>query len=856
LTLIFHLIVFFVSSLQIMAYGQTGSGKTFTMGSEAHTEPESSSHTGLIPRFMSDFFQTLQMKKEASDEAGNDTSQALLEYHLTASFLEVYGEDIFDLLDADRKSFPLRENSNGEVVIAGLTNRPVSNATEALQVLHEGTMNRTTAATLMNLTSSRSHAVFTIYLTQIIRSGGADVKTTSRFTFVDLAGSERMKKTGAEGERAREGIKINEGLLALGNVINALADEERLAKEKKVHVPYRQSKLTRLLQDALGGNSQTLFLACVSPSDTNASETLSTLHYANRARNIRNAPTKNVDATAAELQRLHAWTHVLQCELVKQRFQSMDDGGDEKIGHIDEELMQRKDVEEYMQLLHNAAGATGAVRVELPALLPSTDKTPAKFSPHHNSHLQSIADTSHVLDATPNKRFDDTFLDDMNPDQDMAILDQLLEMQRHDHEYDKEQKNDEKQLREVEGELEMQGSMLLQLRESLKVYHDMKEKYEALMAEVQQLETEKTQLAEQLETTLADPTVGCSTAVKRKLEKVELSLARARRETQKHRDMYRKAEQQAQRCQALERKIGELKNGKVALLKKQKEAAAQYREVAEAKTRELLALKRKERATGQRVSKLETEMNHHKINLDKRKVYCDKLSDKLKQTEAHLMKLLSMRQRELSVRTSSIGISSIGINRRRSLHFQQLNQNETSERNFAPSNEDIKSMKFILDKMVADQVNHANMNNLYEDRVAAYSDIMRSLVSEVKLLNEARQNLQQNPGDETRDAVGDHEESVADLELKLELVGSELEELRSKMPEHGEESKLDGEEAARKMMMDMTAPVLRTLLLETFSKFAEAEVSLSRSDRPLYFCACYTYIQLSPDGTSALAKVN
>mmetsp|Transcript_39711 Transcript_39711/g.58002 ORF Transcript_39711/g.58002 Transcript_39711/m.58002 type:complete len:92 (+) Transcript_39711:123-398(+) len=91
-----------------------------------------------------------------------------------------------------------------------------------------------------------------------------------------------MKKTGAEGERAREGIKTNEGLLALGNVINALADDQRLAKNEKVHVPYRQSKLTRLLHDALGGNSQTLFLACVSPSDTNASETLSTLQYANR----------------------------------------------------------------------------------------------------------------------------------------------------------------------------------------------------------------------------------------------------------------------------------------------------------------------------------------------------------------------------------------------------------------------------------------------------------------------------------------------------------------------------------------------------------------------------------------------
>ena len=273
-----------------MAYGQTGSGKTFTMGSEAHVEPEASSQAGLIPRFITDFFIEMQRKKGDSDK-GVEGSQVLLDYSLKASFLEVYGEDVYDLLDADRESLPLREDSKGGIVVTGLKNRSISNTTEALQVLHEGTMNRTTAATLMNHTSSRSHAVFTIHLSQVTRrnaSDSSDVTTTSQFTFVDLAGSERMKKTGAQGERAREGIKINEGLLALGNVINALADDDKLKKDRKVYVPYRQSKLTRLLQDALGGNSQTLFLACVSPSDTNASETLSTLNYANRARNIRN----------------------------------------------------------------------------------------------------------------------------------------------------------------------------------------------------------------------------------------------------------------------------------------------------------------------------------------------------------------------------------------------------------------------------------------------------------------------------------------------------------------------------------------------------------------------------------------
>jgi hypothetical protein len=810
-----------------MAYGQTGSGKTFTMGSEAHTEPESYSHTGLIPRFMADFFDGLQKKKELSDQ-GKDGSATLLEYQLTASFLEVYGEDVFDLLDEDRKSLPLREDSNGGVVISGLTSRPVSDATQALQVLHEGTMNRTTAATLMNLTSSRSHAVFTIYISQIIRSdscGEVDATTTSRFTFVDLAGSERMKKTGAEGERAREGIKINEGLLALGNVINALADDERLAKEKKVHVPYRQSKLTRLLQDALGGNSQTLFLACISPSDTNASETLSTLHYANRARNIRNAPTKNVDATAAELQRLHALTRVLQCELIKQRFQDIS-SGEEKIGEIDDEVLKRKDIEEYMQLLNDAVGMAPSMAA-MPKMLPtssSTDTPPADITMKPISHRhQPPATPSHALDATPNKtiseRFDDSFLVDVNPDEDMAILDQLLELQRHDHEYGKEKKKDDEKLKQVEGELEKQEYMLLQLRDSLKVYHDMKEKYEALMTEVQHLEAEKASLAEELEKSTVDPSNGCSAAIKRKLEKVELSLARTRIETKKHREKYRKAEEQAKNCRVFERKISSLKQGRVSLLKKQKEDAARYRDITERKTKELMTLKRKERATEQQMSKLETEVQHHKLNLDRRKVFCEKLSEKLKQTEAHLMKLLSMRPRELTERTSLVG-----RNRRRTSDFVALKENLATEKTFAPTNEEVKSMKFVFDKMVADKVNQESLTLEYEGRVGVYSDTMRKVVAEVKLLNEARKHLQKNQDDISRETVRDHEETVADLELKLELISSELEELKSKLPSNGETAKLDGEEAVKKMMSTMSAPVLRTLLIETFSKFANAEV--------------------------------
>ena len=797
------------------------------MGSEAQLESESSFNVGLIPRFLSDFFLTLQQKKALSD-AADGNSPALLDYKMTASFLEVYGEDVFDLLDVERSSLPLREHSDGGIVVAGLTSRPISSPAEALQVLHEGTMNRTTAATLMNLTSSRSHAVFTIHLSQVLRSpnyDGVDITTTSKFTFVDLAGSERLKKTGAEGERAKEGIKINEGLLALGNVINALADEQRITKEKKIYVPYRQSKLTRLLQDALGGNSQTLFLACVSPSDTNASETLSTMHYANRARNIRNAPTKNVDATAAELHRLNTLTRILQNELIKLRFQD-DVHEEKKIGEIDDSLMTRADVGEYLNLIHQkAASVSVSVSTELSGVF-----KPSPVPPNVEFHTHSAPPRPkrekkvvQALDKTISERFDGSFLVDVNPDEDMAILDQLLELQQHDHEYDKERKIEDEQLKKMDGELEQEETMLLQLREKLKVYHSLKTKYEELMAEVQQLEVEKAGLADQLEKAKADPSTGNSAAIKRQLERVELSLSRARRETLSHRQKYRTAEDQAKKCRVLERKIGELKQAKISLVKKQKEAAARYKETTERKTKELLALRRKEKASDLRMSKLNTEIQHHKSNLEKRKRYCIKLSEKLKQTEAHLTKLLSMRQRDLLDRTSSVyGGGKKGI------HDAGERQDNQNSKSFNPSEEELNSQKYIFNKLIMKKVNQALLQHQYDERVAVYSDTMRLVISEVKLLASARQKFEDEGSEESKSALHDLEANVGDLEVKLELLGSEVNEIRSKMPQYSENSIRDNDEGIRNLIQSMSNKALRTFTMDLFSKLVNSEVRIER----------------------------
>jgi len=853
------------------------------MGSEAHTELHVSSGTGLIPRFMNDLFERLQ-----ASQGGGDNP---VRFALQASFLEVYGEDVYDLLVPDRPSLPLREDASGGVVCAGLTHRAVATAQEALEVLHEGTLHRTTAATLMNLTSSRSHAVFSITLTMTTAtqqsttstaagdnpatSGGGSSSTTSRFTFVDLAGSERMKKTGAEGERAREGIKINEGLLALGNVINALADEERLqhnhnnengksggnnksgaAGLRKVHVPYRQSKLTRLLQDALGGNSQTLFLACVSPSDTNASETLSTLHYANRARNIRNAPTKNVDANVLELRRLHSLVAVLERALVKTKFggeEADDESSSPTTDEIQyETLLRRPDVLEFLSVLHAKASEqqqqastnmTSAFRKPLaikagsiggpppsPLRLGITP-IPEQGTPNGSNHNKSVMEN-----------FDPALLGEVNPDEEMAILDQLLELQHRDNEFDEEQKKDDAELKQVEGELAKQENMLLQLRDSLKVYHDMKGKYEALMAEVQQLEVEKVQLAEQLEKVTADPSKGCSKAIKKELAKVEQSLARARNETRKHREMYRKAEQEAKKCAVLERKISDLKAGKVKLIKKQKESAARHREYTESKTREIMALKRTNRNNEQRMSKLQTEVQRQKKNLDKRHEYCSKLTAKLKQTEAHLMKLLSLRQRELhrDFRASSIPHNRSSTFRRRTSVFGGVpvnaRQQLSHESAFAPPSQALSSVQYLLNEVVAERVDAAEVRSRYEERVAGYGEAMRQLVDAVKALEQARVGNGNHDGDDQdgsdSNVVRDLEQTVEDLELKVELVGEELESLRIELAtaENAERREPIGEvddDRVKVLIHDKDAPTLRSLLLETTQRLVQVQVRAS-----------------------------
>lgn len=283
----------------VIAYGQTGAGKTHTMGTgfEMNTSVE---QEGMIPRALRQIFDGIILRQQKAEE--EKTMRP--EFSVSVQFMEIYNEEILDLMNTsgNHRKIRIHEDQFGNIVADGLEESKTESYEATMKLLQAGALNRTTASTKMNTQSSRSHAVFTLNISQtrsvVKAEGEKEVETVcSKFHFVDLAGSERLKRTGATGDRAKEGIAINGGLLALGNVISALGDKSK----KTSHIPYRDSKITRLLQDSLGGNSRTIMIACISPSDSDFMETLNTLKYANRARNIKNKVSRNQDSTSKQL---------------------------------------------------------------------------------------------------------------------------------------------------------------------------------------------------------------------------------------------------------------------------------------------------------------------------------------------------------------------------------------------------------------------------------------------------------------------------------------------------------------------------------------------------------------------------
>lgn len=301
----------------IFAYGQTGSGKTYTMGGRsecdrmelAPTDPSSrdgsekrtfgkswsiGADDGIIPRAVHDLFKAKQ-DYESSGEVS-----------ITMTFMEIYNEEIYDLMTEGNTGLKLRDHGDGGIVVKGLTIAKVLSTNHARELIDRASSRRRTASTNVNMRSSRSHSIctFSVTVNPTARSDESTAATlgnrtsqlvSAKLTLVDLAGSERLKQTGAIGTTQKESININKDLFVLGKVVSALAEKNK--GNTKIHVPYRDSNLTRLLRDSIGGNCCTVMIACVSPTAQHQEESINTLRYAERARTITNSVKQNVTFT-------------------------------------------------------------------------------------------------------------------------------------------------------------------------------------------------------------------------------------------------------------------------------------------------------------------------------------------------------------------------------------------------------------------------------------------------------------------------------------------------------------------------------------------------------------------------------
>lgn len=349
----------------IFAYGQTGSGKTFSMmgGEDAGSE-------GIIPKLNGELFTALEAEKAASggDKDATQGSSAVrnesVDFLVSVSYLEIYNEVIKDLLNPSDKRLEVREHPSLGIYVKDLASLVVSDAESVTKLIEQGNGVRQVAATKMNERSSRSHSCFMIKIETktvdiVTMDDGKEVKQTStvtaRLNLVDLAGSERQSKTQATGARLKEGAAINKSLTALGNVINALAGAQAPAakgkKKKKTHIPYRDSKLTRLLQDSLGGNAHTLMIAAISPAADNYDETLSTLRYADRAKQIKNVSKRNEDVNQQVISKLRAEIDDLRRQLLAQQNASTSGMTEEERAQAEQE---REALEETISALEHA----------------------------------------------------------------------------------------------------------------------------------------------------------------------------------------------------------------------------------------------------------------------------------------------------------------------------------------------------------------------------------------------------------------------------------------------------------------------------------------------------------------------
>ncbi|XP_077984667.1 chromosome-associated kinesin KIF4-like [Glandiceps talaboti] len=613
----------------VLAYGQTGSGKTYTMGSGyTEAQAENSALVGVIPRVINTLFKTLEQHEDT-------------EFTLRVSYLEVYNEEINDLLSKKKESLAVREDVDGSIRVQGLEERQVNSVAEMVRCLENGSEGRTTGSTAMNLQSSRSHAIFTIHIDQRKKDDSNDF-LRAKFHLVDLAGSERAKRTQAQGDRFREGVNINKGLLALGNVISALGDENG----RKSHVPYRDAKLTRLLQDSLGGNSQTVMIACVSPSDSNMEETLNTLRYADRARQIKNKPIVNRDPVQAELLRLRQQVQHLLVQNGGMVTTAASPGNAQDMKVL---LERNKTLEAENQKLSSelqvAVDQTTHMCEKAILLEMARDKLKQKLEDIKESlgpnmemliSLENEVDNEEVREKLKTVKElqqkiacleeDDKSTqsgDEMNTEEDMDTSGDNGENVVMDNEHLLRRAEMNRQLQDLNKALQMKQELASKMSHNDDRMMSMKIQYETSMnqleTEISSLQKEKDELAKALVEAKCN-TAGNKVSEQRRkrLQELEGQIGQLRKKLVEHGKLLKLKEQSDQRVSKLNVEIKTMKQTRVRLMKQMKEDASRFQQFKAKKDREVMQLKEKDRKRQFELTKL-SRKNELQQNMLKRK---------------------------------------------------------------------------------------------------------------------------------------------------------------------------------------------------------------------------------------------
>nr|CAD2159985.1 unnamed protein product [Meloidogyne enterolobii] len=656
----------------VLAYGQTGSGKTYTMGTSFDVNQfnlDTNITAGIIPRAALHLFEGMEERKLAAKTNGAVEPT----FELNVQFIELYNEEIIDLLSDGRSRNTIRiqeDHIRNEIGLKGATWKSVKSALDVMTALKAGSLNRTTAATNMNQQSSRSHAIFTIRIKQSrvvpIEENEDDSpkqQTTelevlhAKFHFVDLAGSERLKRTGATGDRAKEGISINSGLLALGNVISALGSG------KVTHVPYRDSKLTRLLQDSLGGNSRTLMIACASPCDVDFIETLNTLNYANRAKNIKNKIVVNQDKSSKLITELRTRIAILESQLLE--YQS------NKSFKVITELRDRVAFLE-SQLLEYQQGKR-LLNGDEEALLNDqyTDKllygSPYVHQPQSSNPTESLINQAKEEIEMEKKALNEAEAKCFNQfDEEQNVLDEICEEENSDDDDEEDEEADPAEKQSLE-RLDQIHSDLAKLHEDIGIKErlvaelelnqrrleeqrrDYEQKMEELCKKIQSTEAERDKVLEQM--TAKKQTK----QQKEEIDKVKSEYERRLSDMRLEHKRIELAERENKKMQANENKrqielvrmkndLENIKRQKVELMKKLKEENKRIREIQAANAQKVATYEKTQRQQQNKIQKLERESALKSENLRRKAEEVQRLKDSKKALQARRQTIYEVRR--------------------------------------------------------------------------------------------------------------------------------------------------------------------------------------------------------------------